>query len=197
MHFAFLDDLRNSGMNTPGSGISSVTSAMSNKNLRHKRTAPPPPSPSNHTRSPSDSLIGKLGLGRLVIPPGKLQLGIMLIGKNFNKNNPVGICSLGEPPALRKTTSIPPSSPLVTTANQSPLPSSFNNTSTPLTSNAFSIMSSVVLGGSSPSTMPSPVVPINTTRIAVPSANASMLPNGNSNNSQIPLDIENYRVNRV
>ncbi|CAG7828271.1 unnamed protein product [Allacma fusca] len=94
------NDLR-SGMNTPGS--LSATSTMSSKNARLKRVAPPPPSPSNHTRSPSDSLIGKLGLGRLVIPPG-------------------------DPPVLRKT-SIPTTPPVAIphpTYHQNPLAPAFN-----------------------------------------------------------------------
>lgn len=59
------------------------------KNSKFKRSAPPPPSPLGHQRSPSDTLIGKYG-GRLVLPQG-------------------------EPPQLRKT-SIPNSPSISTTS---------------------------------------------------------------------------------
>ena len=93
-----------------------------------KRVAPPPPSPSNHTRSPSDSLIGKLGLGRLVIPPG-------------------------EPPTLRKT-SIPTTPPVAvphqSITYQSSAPG-FN-----LLGNIMNNSSNT--SNSSPASLPSPVI---------------------------------------
>ena len=96
-----------------------------------KRTAPPPPSPSNHTRSPSDSLIGKFGLGRLVIPPG-------------------------EPPLLRKT-SIPTTPPSVF-SHVSSSPHPIGNTSNPI-SGPFSIVSGVINSSApTPTSLPSPVV---------------------------------------
>jgi len=88
-----------------------------------KRVAPPPPSPSsNHTRSPSDSILGRFGqLGRLVIPAG-------------------------EPPVLRKTCSPHVSASSV---QSSPVPStvsvsSSGKTETVSVSTPVSISSPVV-----------------------------------------------------
>jgi len=98
--------------------------------MRMKRTAPPPPSPSNHTRSPSDSLIGKLGLGFRVIPPG-------------------------EPPLLRKT-SIPTTPPSVFTHISNP---HLGNTPSNPISGPFSIASGVLNTSTpTPTSLPSPVV---------------------------------------